>query len=51
MLASKPSMRRPRRLHRKPRKVRQPRLLMAPPGSDPRLPAKPLDPNVRFIAE
>jgi hypothetical protein len=49
MLASKPSVRRPRRLHRMTRKVRQPRLLMAPPGPDPRLPAKPADPNVRFL--
>ncbi len=49
MLASKPSLRRPRRLHHKPRKVRQPRLLMAPPGPDPRLPVKPVDPNARFL--
>jgi hypothetical protein len=48
MLASKPSLRRPRRLHRMTRKVRQPRLLMAPPSPDPRLPVKPIDPNARF---
>lgn len=48
MLALKPSLRRPRRLHRKPRKARQPRLLMAPPAPDPRLPVTLLDPNARF---